>query len=82
MGNKARKKVLLSVDCYENDSVDIRCGGPRYLGFDFTVFSEDVDFALEAIKKHHPVMRHWKRDSTSRVWTRRQIEAEVKRELG
>lgn len=82
MGNKVRKKVLLSVNCYENDSDDILCGGPRYLGFDFTVFSEDVEFALETIRQRHPILHQWQRKSTSRVWTRKQIEAEVEKELG
>lgn len=25
----------ISVDCVSNDPVDIRCGGPEFLGFDF-----------------------------------------------
>ena len=31
----------ISVDCVENDPVDIRCGGPEYLGFDFFVKDEE-----------------------------------------
>jgi len=31
----------ISVDCVKNDPVDIRCGGPEYLGFDFFVKEED-----------------------------------------
>lgn len=30
------------VDCVHNDPVDIKAGGPAYLGFDFFVKSEDV----------------------------------------
>ena len=25
----------IAVDCVANDPVDIKCGGPEYLGFDF-----------------------------------------------
>lgn len=31
----------LSVDCVRNDPVDVRCGGPEYLGFDFFVKEEE-----------------------------------------
>lgn len=31
----------IKVDCVENDPVDIRCGGPNYLGFDFNVLQQD-----------------------------------------
>lgn len=34
---KMRKVLHISVDCVRNDSVDIRCGGPPTLGFDFYV---------------------------------------------
>jgi hypothetical protein len=29
-----------SINCKENDRVDIRCGGPQFLGFDFHMDSE------------------------------------------
>ena len=34
---KLVKCTTISVDCVHNDPVDIRCGGPEYLGFDFSV---------------------------------------------
>lgn len=37
----------ICVDCVPNDPVDIRCGGPDYLGFDFFVKEE----LTEEIKK-------------------------------
>ena len=33
----------ISVDCVSNDPVDIRCGGPEYLGFDFNVKEEQTE---------------------------------------
>ena len=39
----------ISVDCVYNDPVDIRCGGPEYLGFDFFVKEEDVQMMKEFI---------------------------------
>ena len=33
------KCTEIGVDCVENDPVDIRCGGPEYLGFDFFVLT-------------------------------------------
>jgi hypothetical protein len=33
----------ISVDCVANDPVDINCGGPAYLGFDFSVNKEQVE---------------------------------------
>lgn len=41
------KKIV--VDCERNDPVDIRIGGPQYLGFDFFVKDEDVDTLREVI---------------------------------
>ena len=33
----------INVDCVANDPVDIRCGGPDYLGFDFNVREEQTE---------------------------------------
>ena len=35
------KRII--VDCKYNDPVDVRCRGPRMLGFDFYVQDEDVE---------------------------------------
>lgn len=32
----------ICVDCVKNDPVDISCGGPDYLGFDFYVQKDKV----------------------------------------
>lgn len=47
------KCSTISVDCANNDPVDIRAGGPQYLGFDFYVKHEDTtemaDFISETL---------------------------------
>lgn len=43
MENKLIKCSRISVDCVINDPVDIRCGGPEYLGFDFNVKEEETE---------------------------------------
>ena len=42
--------VRIGVDCTINDPVDVRCGGPEYLGFDFNVRKEDSKEMLNFIK--------------------------------
>ena len=46
---KMRKAVKITVDCKENDRVDVRCGGPLYLGFDFYV---NPRYGLEMYKAY------------------------------
>jgi len=43
--------VHIIVDCEKNDSVDIRCGGPDMLGYDFYVDPDNVNEMIEFIKK-------------------------------
>lgn len=40
MNNNLINCSKICVDCVANDPVDIRCGGPDYLGFDFFVKEE------------------------------------------
>ena len=37
------------VDCQHNDEVDIKCGGPYSLGYDFFVLTEHVDDIMNYI---------------------------------
>lgn len=37
------KCSIISVDCIPNDPVDIRCGGPAFLGFDFFIRQGDEE---------------------------------------
>lgn len=41
--NNLIKCSQISVDCVVNDPVDVRCGGPAYLGFDFNVKEEQTE---------------------------------------
>lgn len=41
--NNLIKCSQISVNCVANDPVDIRCGGPEYLGFDFNVIEEQTE---------------------------------------
>ena len=34
---------IIDVDCYPNDDVDIRFGGPKFIGFEFYVRKKDKD---------------------------------------
>ncbi len=43
MNSKLVKCTTIGVDCTKNDPVDIRCGGPTYLGFDFYVKPEQEE---------------------------------------
>ena len=43
MNSNLVKCTRISVDCVTNDPVDIRCGGPEYLGFDFNVRKKDAE---------------------------------------
>lgn len=42
---------MINIDCTINDPVDVRCGGPEYLGFDFNVRKEDSKEMLNFIKE-------------------------------
>lgn len=39
----------LDVKCCVNDPVDVRAGGPQYLGFDFNVLEEKTDMMTKYI---------------------------------
>lgn len=43
MNNNLIRCSQISVDCVANDPVDIRCGGPKYLGFNFNVREEQTE---------------------------------------
>lgn len=51
---KKVNSVWFSVDCCHNDPVDVRSGGPEYLGFDFYVKPEEKEvlheFIIESLK--------------------------------
>ncbi len=45
---EAVETIHYVVDMQQNDRVDIRCGGPHFLGFDFYVDSETPTEEVEA----------------------------------
>lgn len=49
MGKELIKYSKIMVDCVHNDPVDIKAGGPAYLGFDFFVKSEEVQEMINFI---------------------------------
>lgn len=74
----------INVDCQENDSVDIRCGGPLCLGYDFYVAEDKVEEMMDFIKEtctklHVPIMALYydkeiiyEKDA-KKVWTKDKI---------
>lgn len=84
---KCRK---ISVDSVYNDPVDIRCGGPEYLGFDFFVKEEEVKemttFIAESLNKYGvPLKDMYIVGSTcllseDKVWTKERIDECIKKD--
>jgi hypothetical protein len=79
----------VDVTVKENDSVDIRCGGPRTLGFDFFVHAdEDADdlenfLRAELRKNRLPCMSIFisePRFSDAKLWTRAKMAACIKKD--
>lgn len=79
----------ICVDCVANDPVDIRCGGPNYLGFDFHVREEVTEemqkfiaIALETfdvpLTRMH-VSGEWILTEKD-VWTKERIIEEIKKD--
>ena len=76
----------ISIDCQENDSVDIRCGGPEYLGYDFFIDCENANEMISYIKEtckelNVPILnlyldqdKIYEKDE-DKVWTKEKIYA-------
>lgn len=70
----------------KNDPVDIRCGDPYFLGYDFFVEDKDVneiiDFIKETLKKHkQPFMsiNTLNVDYECKLWNKEMIEECIKK---
>ena len=72
----------IGVDCVVNDPVDVRCGGPEYLGFDFNVKKEQTEemkkFIVEALNSFEiPLSSIYSCGeidlSEEKVWTKERI---------
>jgi len=77
--------IRIAVDCEENDSVDIKAGGPPTLGYDFYVDPEKVDEIINIIrdelhKQGQSVMSISARGTriVKKVWTKDQIQKCIK----
>ena len=83
---KAYKGKHYSVNCKYNDSVDIKCGGPQFLGFDFYIDPEKPE---EKVISH--IKRELKKNKlplisvtagrihlVSKLWTRKAIDDCIK----
>lgn len=77
---------VIAVDCVPNDPVDIRCGGPTMLGFDFAVkeneTEEMIDYIIDCLKEHHvPLVNIFVSGKVNKpadkVWTKETIEKEI-----
>ena len=79
----------ISVDCVVNDPVDVRCGGPEYLGFDFSVKKDEAEemkkFIVEALNSFgvplSAIYNHGEYGlSAERVWTKERIIEEIRKD--
>lgn len=80
----------ISVDSVCNDPVDIRCGGPEYLGFDFYVREDEIKemaiFISNTLNKYGVPLAGMTTVgavtslSEDKVWTKERIEACIKKE--
>lgn len=74
----------VSIDCQENDPVDIKCGGPEYLGYDFFIDCESAKEIIDYIKEtcnelNVPILdlyldqeKFYEKDE-DKVWTKEKI---------
>lgn len=81
--------TTIGVDCVANDPVDIRAGGPEFLGFDFSVRTKDYEFMKEFIIDtilgyDIPIIGIYKTGEkvlpVDKVWTESKIAAEIRKD--
>jgi len=86
---KVCKAHHIVVDCMENDSVDIRAGGPAILGYDFYIsFDKDVEkykkFIRKCLKKYDRPFISFstyvaKDFNVKHLWTKKNIKKTIKK---
>jgi len=79
---------IYTINCERNDPVDIRCGGPAILGYDFGVSPDEnekeiIEFLKSCIKKHkRPFMSisvsKRKNFPVKHLWTKKKMEECIK----
>lgn len=78
------KGTKIVIDCIPNDPVDIRCGGPEILGYDYFVKQEETISLIEVVEKtleelNLPIMEIRVEDegklrlTEKEVWTKERI---------
>ena len=83
------KAIRVTIDCEENDPVDIAIGGPHYLGFDFNIDVDEYNDAFEefikkTLKKYkRPLMAYstvnFSVPEKDHLWTKKKIEECIKK---
>lgn len=75
--------IKITVDCEENDSFDIKCGGASILGYDFYVETKEgmEDFIREELKKNNQPclsISFSEVNLTTKAWTKEMISECIK----
>lgn len=81
--------IFIDVSCERNDWVDIKCGGPAILGYEFYVSpDEDIEMVkneiVKYIKKYHRsfmgISHHVRKNfDIQKLWTLERIEECIKK---
>ena len=83
------KCAKIGVDCTKNDPVDVKAGGPEWLGFDFFVKVKDAEEIMEyissvlaslSIPKHEIYISEFYTLSENAVWTKERIYQTIKKD--
>lgn len=89
MSAKLIKCSKISVNCTANDPVDIRCGGPKFLGFDFNVredqASEMTKFIIMTLNELEVPLIDIETTGTidvgeQDIWTKQRIVQEIQKD--
>jgi len=82
----AFKAAHIEVNCKKNDPVDIKCGGPQYLGFDFYVDPKKVKELTEVIRQelqdNFPDLRIYNSGKrlVKKLWTKEMIIKSIRKD--
>lgn len=85
---KVCKAIHVDITCKENDSADIKCGGPATLGYDFYLSSDKDEkeikkFLKSCLKKYNRpyiniIFHKEKNFPIKKLWTKKKIEKCIK----
>lgn len=89
MNNNVIECSKIAVDCVSNDPVDIRSGGPYYLGFDFFVKTQELEemkkFIAATLESFEVPLVNMYFDGTynlneNKVWDKKRIVESIQKE--